>query len=431
MPASGLASVGSRPLRSTNVPCATSHTDDEHRERQRGDREVQARDAQRGQPDEHRDGGTHEHAQRDRHPPWQVVQPEHAVVAHQLHGGEPAHRGEAELSERQLARPPGEDGERAARRSRTPARVSRGTTATREKKIGITTSTANSVATPSLADVARPPRRRPRPRRAPGPSPPPSSRRRRARAARRENTSTTTNVATNSHSSVTPRSLGSTFCWRITSTIPTPMPATSVTGRLRMRAMRATTSAREQQLVAQRPARRSRAREADPTHRRQRDGGNRGERGRDPPDHGRGAEHPDADQPRLLGVGRRRPHHEPGPGAGEEHRQREHEHRDHDDDARLATLEQQLGAHRPRPVEQRGEEPTLGDVGQEQRDEQQHLGDADGGDQQHEARGVGQPADHGPLDQHADERGGDGGDHERDPERRVPAARSRPRAARP
>ena len=61
---------------------------------------------------------------------------------------------------------------------------------------------------------------------------------------RRENTSTIARVDTNSHNSVTPRSLGSTFCCRITSTIPTPMPATSATGNERMRASSATTNAR-------------------------------------------------------------------------------------------------------------------------------------------------------------------------------------------
>ncbi len=70
---------------------------------------------------------------------------------------------------------------------------------------------------------------------------PPSS----AARVRRENASTTTRVATNNHSSVTPRSLGSTFCWRITSTMPTPIPATSATGRLRIRAISATTNARK------------------------------------------------------------------------------------------------------------------------------------------------------------------------------------------
>ena len=65
-----------------------------------------------------------------------------------------------------------------------------------------------------------------------------------ARRDNRENTSTMTSVARNSHNSVTPRSDGSTFCCRITSTMPTPMPATSTIGSERMRASNATTSAR-------------------------------------------------------------------------------------------------------------------------------------------------------------------------------------------
>ena len=48
----------------------------EHRERQRGHREVEPGDAQRGQPDEHRDRGADEHPGGDGHAPRQVVDPE-------------------------------------------------------------------------------------------------------------------------------------------------------------------------------------------------------------------------------------------------------------------------------------------------------------------------------------------------------------------
>ena len=122
-------------------------------------------------------------------------------------------------------------------------RVQRNDSDARENRMGITTRPAKSTTTParprcrdhqgartSTARVGA----------APASFHPPSS----GVRTNREKTSTITNVATNSHSSVTPRSLGSTFCWSTTSTMPTATPATSVTGRLRIRATSATTSAR-------------------------------------------------------------------------------------------------------------------------------------------------------------------------------------------
>ena len=85
---------------------------DEHRERERRHREVQAGDAKRGDPDDERDRGADEHTQRDGDAPRHVVEAE-PPVADQAHGDEASDRREAELAERELSCPPAQDRERA------------------------------------------------------------------------------------------------------------------------------------------------------------------------------------------------------------------------------------------------------------------------------------------------------------------------------
>ena len=101
----------------------------EHRERQGGDREVQARDAQRGDADQHRGPRAHEHTEGHRHTPRDVVHAEPAR-RHHLHGDETADGREPELAERELTGPSAEDRERAAGDGEDHAPGSRGTTAT-------------------------------------------------------------------------------------------------------------------------------------------------------------------------------------------------------------------------------------------------------------------------------------------------------------
>ena len=99
----------------------------------------------------------------------------------------------------------------------------------------------------------------------------------------------------------------------------------------------------------------------------------------------------------FSGLAADAPHHQPHAGAGEERTEQQHQHGDDDEHAPVATLHEQLGAGGPRPVEQRREEAAFEHVGEQQRDEQQHLGDADGRHQHDEAGRVGQAPDHGPL----------------------------------
>ena len=169
--------------------------------------------------------------ERDGDAPRHVVQAETTAVADQLHGDEAADRREAELAERQLARPPAEDRERATgdredqhARPEERLRRLRGERGdehehdenARRRRSAARWRTAHGAPDP-FGQRLGPARQLPRP---------PSSAAARAVGAsvehddeRRDEQPEREDVR---------RRLRSTFCWRITSTMPSAMPTGTV-----------------------------------------------------------------------------------------------------------------------------------------------------------------------------------------------------------